>query len=102
MFNIENLGKVDGDDKLLGWFPVPPGEVRATNVEGAQFLEVLNAENEPPRTQITTISVTEVGGWLPVSVVNAASGASIKDIVEGLTRHVETKFRNEQEKNKSS
>ncbi|GMI20515.1 hypothetical protein TrRE_jg7862 [Triparma retinervis] len=58
--------------------------VRARNLEGFQYL----AREEGGGSKITMVSVSEIGGFLPVSVVNQATGNSILESMERLEVYV--------------
>ena len=57
--------------------------VRARNLEGFQYLV-----EEEGGCKMTTVSVSEIGGLLPTSVINSATGNSLLESVERLERYL--------------
>jgi len=83
MFITFNVNKAKGG----GWKEFEEEErrakgegTRAKNLEGCQYLEAL----ENGITKMVMLSVSEVGGMLPVGAVNKATGKSLIDSMESL------------------
>ena len=78
-------GSRDPDfDQVILAPPYPTKNVRATNLEAAQFLTASGGG-----TIVTSINCTAIGGWLPVSTVNGATSQSIVDSMKAVTRYIE-------------
>ena len=92
-FTVDNLDKMTLEEKnKIGYFTPTKGIIRAKNIEGCQILKALPpTSNGTPRTEITTISVSEINGWLPPSLINSATGDSLVAMIKGITAYVENK-----------
>ena len=91
-YKLKDIGKNPRDKEVLGWAPPKNGVIRGENLEAVQYLDVKTPGIpgvEPAHTQFTMVSCSEIGGWLPTSVINSACSGSLVDMVEGITDFVE-------------
>ncbi|GMI18927.1 hypothetical protein TeGR_g11988, partial [Tetraparma gracilis] len=77
-------GSGAGNDAAVKMAAEPPpksGKVAARNLEAGQLLVAA----EGGGTEVSMVSVTEIGGWLPAATVNGATSQSLVDSVLWMT-----------------